>query len=375
MQVSHLEHSEQTVCQAVDILRSGGLVVFPTETVYGIAASAASDQGIDALRAFKGRLADQPLTVHLPDPAAAMQYIETPHPMVQRLMRKTLPGPVTFVMEVDPTRVVGGSQIDGLESHALQALYHRNTIGLRCPDSPFAQEIFSAIGAPVVASSANAQGKPPPYDATEAAMAVGDAAQLVVDGGRCRYAKPSTIVRISQHNGLPTIQVERVGVYDERMIRKLMSWTIVVVCSGNTCRSPMAAALAKMTLANRMQVTVDQLPSLGINVISAGLFATEGLPVSPEARDEMTKLGIDLSQHRSKPLTPELIRRADVCYCMTQFHQHAVIEMAGDASDKIFLLNENGDVEDPIGLGPDAYHRCAQLIRRHVDERLKEQDP
>lgn len=368
MQVGHVEQSQQTIRRAAEILRSGGLVVFPTETVYGIAASAASDKGIEALRAFKGRPVNEPLTVHLPDPHQAHRYLGTPHPIVQRLIRKTFPGPVTLVVDVDP-------ELLGHATHTYQRLYHRNTIGLRCPDLPIAREILGAIDAPIVASSANARGARPPYDATEAVLAVGQAADLVVDGGRCRFAKPSTIVRIRFIEGRPSVQIDRVGVYDERFIRKLISWTLVVVCSGNTCRSPMAQAIAKQVLAEKLAVAVDYLPQLGIQVESAGVFASDGIPASAEACDEMASRGIDLSHHQSKRLNANLIQRADLCCCMTKMHHRAAVEMAPDAADKIVALDDNGDIEDPIGLGSAAYHRCAELIRVHLIERLKEYYP
>lgn len=375
MQVDHIELCQQTIRQATDILRSGGLVVFPTETVYGIAASAASDKGMNALRTFKNRPSHVPLTVHLPIPEDAFRYLGTPHPFVQRLIRKTFPGPVTLVVDVDPEPLAEQFNSLGFSADACQRLYYQKTIGLRCPDQPMAKEILSAINEPIVASSANVRGEAPPYDAAEAALAVGDAADLVVDGGRCRFAKPSTIVRIRYEAGRPSMQIERVGVYDERFIHKLISWNLVVICSGNTCRSPMAQAIAKQELSTRLNVPADDLPQLGIHVESAGVYASDGMPASPEALDEMAKVDIDLSQHRSKHLTREIIQRADLCCCMTRTHQRATVDMVPEAADKILLLKENDDVEDPIGLGCDAYRRCAEMIQRHLAERLKEYYP
>jgi len=375
MSTSKSQPSHSMVCQAAEILRSGGLVVFPTETVYGIAASAASDKGVEALRAFKGRPAHQPFTIHLPDPASATRYIGTPHPLVDRFIRKNFPGPVTLVADVAQSWVDKQMPAMGIPAHARRWVFHQNTVGLRCPDAPMTQEILAAVGQPVVASSANARGQPPPRNAQEAVVAVGDAAQMVVDGGACRFAKPSTVVRIGQHQGVATLLVERVGVYDERQIRQRMRWTMLLVCSGNTCRSPMAEAIAKQVLAGQWQVPVDHLPRVDIHIHSAGVFAGAGLDASPEAINEMAGQGLDLSGHRSKPLTAQMVREAQVCYCMTRAHWQAVVQMVPEAKDKILLMDPGGDVEDPIGLGPADYSRCAQVIRRQMTQRLKEQHP
>ncbi|MEE9211688.1 MAG: L-threonylcarbamoyladenylate synthase [Phycisphaeraceae bacterium] len=375
IQSGDLDRAQQTARQAAEAMASGGLVVFPTETVYGIAASVASDRGMQALQRFKQRADSQPFTVHLPDSAAAERYIDAPGPMLRRLIGKAFPGPVTLVVDVPDEVIADRLEALKLPDSARSRLYHNNTVGLRCPDHPLAQQILAAAGDPVVASSANRRGQDPPHDAQEAAKAVADDAELIVDGGRCRYAKPSTIVRVRGDGAAPTITVEREGVYDERFIRKLMRWTMLLVCSGNTCRSPMGAALARSMLAEQRGITEDELEAAGLRVVSAGAYAAVGMPASQEAAEAMQKLGLDLACHRSQVLSPELIHEADVIYCMTENHRHAVVAMVPAAADKVMPLDPNADVNDPIGSDATAYQRCAELIRRRLAQRIKEQQP
>lgn len=375
MLTTDARHNPQTIRRAAQILHSGGLVVFPTETVYGIAAWAANSRAMDALRTFKGRPVDQPFTVHLPNAAAAGRYVGCPKPWVRRLIERTLPGPVTLILDVPEALITDLLGNMGLGPETRPNLYHENTIGLRCPDLPIAREVLALIDGPVVASSANRRGQPPPRDAQEAAQATGQAAEIVIDGGRCRFAKPSTVIRVGQQDGRPEIRLERSGVYDERMIRRLIQWTVVMVCSGNTCRSPMAAAMAKGILAKQNDIDVGDLETIGLFVRSAGAFTTPGMPASAEAVDVMRQRGIDVSQHRSNPLTSRLIREADVLYCMTNAHRQAAIQMVPDAQDKIHLLDPNGDVQDPIGHSPDHYRQCAKMIEEQLIQRLKESQP
>ncbi len=374
MQIGNVDHRQETIHRAAESLNAGQLVVFPTETVYGIAASAASEKGIDALRTFKGRPVGQPFTIHVPDPAAAERYIGNPHRSVRRLIRKTFPGPVTLVVEVKKQWIRDLIQALDLPSQTYESLFCLNTVGLRCPDSPIARQILAAIDAPVIASSANARGQPPPRDAEEAKEAVGDAAALVVDDGPCRFAKPSSVIRISQDKNKPSVRVERVGVYDERYIHKLMRWTVLMVCSGNTCRSPMAEAIAKQILADQLKLgAIHELQDHDIRVHSAGLFAATGGPANPEALREIARRGIDLSSHRSQVLTPQLVHDADVCYCMTEAHRRSILQMVPGMENKVLSLAPERDVEDPIGSGPDGYQRCADVIHRYLTRRLKEQ--
>ena len=369
--------------QAGSAMHDGQLAVFPTETVYGIGAALASAAGMEALRSFKGR-PEKPFSVHLPDRDAVWRYVSDDSALLRRLVRKALPGPVTLLVEVSDSVIeqkvaalaaelesVCGADADPARLRA--CLYSRNTIGLRCPDHAAGQAVLGAVKGPVVASSANPKGADAPHDADEAAAYVGGAAAVIIDGRRCKYAKSSTIVRIAQGAAGTKLTVERDGVFDERFIRKLTRWTALMVCSGNTCRSPMAQALAAQMLAQQYNVAPDDLLSVGIVIESAGTYAASGQPASAEGVDAMARFGMDLARHRSRPVTSDLINEADVIYCMTAGHLRAIEQMSPQARDKLQMLDPNGDIDDPIGRDLTAYQRCAELIRRRLEVRLKEQ--
>ncbi len=376
VETGNAEQAQEVVAQAAAVLREGGLVVFPTETIYGVGASAASEAGVAALRALKTQGQPRPFTIHLPSAAAAERYADTnTTPSLQRLVRKVFPGPVTLVIELDEATI--DEKMAGLElpEEARDRLFHGNSVSLRCPDHPLTQQLLAATADPVIAASANVAGDPPPMDAEAAVEGLGEKVDLIIDGGRCRYAKPSTVVRVRGRGPTRTITVEREGVYDERFVRKLMRWTMLLICSGNTCRSPMAEAVAKKLLADERGIGVDDLEAAGVRVISAGAFASSGSPATREAVEAMTRVGLDLSGHRSKALSLELIHEADVIYTMTETHRQAVVEMAPWAEEKTHRLDPQGDVDDPIGSDTTAYVRTAEVIRRKLEQRLKEQQP
>jgi len=361
----------EAVLRGASLLESGELVVFPTETVYGLGAAVSADEvGLRRLREVKRRPADKPFTVHLPDVEAAGRYVDlSSRPGLRRLMERTMPGPITLVVEVGETEMAGRLEALGFEMDQRRLLYQDGTIGLRCPADGVACELLGAVEAPVVASSANRANEPPPHDASMAAEAVGDDAALVIDGGRTRYARPSTVARVGEDGSL---KVLREGVFDERYLRGLMTRTVLFICSGNTCRSPMAAALARDALARRVGVGVGGLEGAGWRVGSAGVFAAEGAGMTPEARAAVERLGVEPGDHRSRPLTAEMVRDAEAVYCMTETHRRAVLELAPEAGAKVMRLDPGGEVNDPIGGAGHVYvevaERIAELVRARVGE-------
>lgn len=376
----------QAAEQAGEVLTAGGLVVFPTETVYGIAACASSERGLSALRAFKDRPDDQPFTVHLPDAASVERYVDLKNPLIRRLVHKTMPGPVTLMFQVTPQTMASklaalreqgalGPVTPEQEQKLSLRLYNsERTIGLRCPDHALAREILGSVAVPVVAASANRTGMEPPKDAEAAIAAVGQAADLVIDGGPCRYARASTVVRVIEHaNGSLDFGIDRSGVLDERYFRKLLRYTLLMVCSGNTCRSPMAEGIARQVLSRKRGVPEADLEAAGYRVISAGAFAAPGQPVSSEAVDVLREAGIDISGHRSSMLTRDMIHEADLILCMTESHRRAVLDLVPAAADRTMLLDPRGAIEDPIGAGLDTYRRCADQIRSGLHRRLDQQ--
>jgi len=363
--------SEQLADRAARALDEGQLIVLPTETVYGVAASVASDAGMAALQRFRGSTGDQAFTLHLSDPGEAGSYV----PLgggVGSVVDRLLPGPVTLRVAVSEAEVDERLPGIGLTAAQRPRVYDGSVVGLRCPDHPVARQVLARASGPVVAVAVRGPDGRLAVEAGEAGDAVGGSAALVLDGGRCRFGSPSTIVRVMPGRQAARVAVEREGGYDERTIRRMLSWTLLLVCSGNTCRSPMAAALARQLLAQQRGLDESELVTAGIHVMSAGLYATAGAGASEPAIEAMRDEGLDLSGHQSQPLTTELIERADLILTMTEAHRVGVVSLAPWAEQKVARLDPEGDVGDPIGSDKGVYRRTAAQIRERLAERLKE---
>ena len=356
------------VREAAGVLDHGGLVVFPTETVYGVAARADRPDAMRRLRKTKQRSDDKPFTLHIPSRTVALSYVGQPGTVAERLMKKGWPGPLTLVLSMDdPTSAPAAAELD---RDTIDALYHDKTVGLRCPDQPFATDLLRETGGPVVAASANRAGRKAARTAAQAAKELNGDVDLILDGGRARYSKPSTIVRVDGDG----YELIRAGVFDKRMIDDMLAVSVLLVCTGNTCRSPMARGIASKLLAEKVGCTPDELPGRRIHVLAAGTFAGSGVPPSANAVEVMRRRGIDIAAHESQPLTVELIRQADRIYVMTAGHRETVLETDPSAADRTATLLPDGDVTDPIGGDVAIYERCADAIESALKERLTEVD-
>jgi protein-tyrosine phosphatase len=337
-------------------LKKGRLVGFATETVYGVAALATCDDGLDRLRELKNRPA-RPFSLHLGRPRDAHHYVRNLPDAAELLIRRSWPGPVTLV-------VPAGGQFADVRLRRRQGLYerlcHDGLIGLRCPDEPVAQAMLSGISLPVVAPSANLAGRPSPRSAGEVLEDLDGKIDLLIDSGPTRYGNDSTVVRCDESGW----EVLRPGVYDEDSIRRMLTRTCLFVCTGNTCRSPMAAGLARKILAERLGCKIGDLPRHGVKVLSAGIVATDGVRATAQAIQAARAMGADISRHRSRNLTRELIKEADVVFCMADSHVSQASRIDPGEAHKIRMLDAHGDVPDPVGGSLDVYRAAAMRIEK-----------
>jgi protein-tyrosine phosphatase len=151
-------------------------------------------------------------------------------------------------------------------------------------------------------------------------------------------------------------------------LKRLASFVILLVCTGNTCRSPMAECMLRHHLAEALETTPEDLEERGVIVMSAGIAAMSGGRSTPEAVQAMAERGLDLSQHESQPLSDRLVRYADLILTMTRGHREAIRSQWLDAAERTRLLcRDQSDVADPIGGPQELYTRCAAQI----DSQLK----
>lgn len=356
---------EREIRAAAEVLRRGGLVVFPTETIYGVAANADSPEAMQRLRELKGKRDSTPFTLHLGAKGHARRFLTSPSVTLRRIVRKVWPGPVTVVCEeANP----GATQVAKEYPQAVAEIYHGAMISLRCPNHPAAERLLNEVAAPIVASGASRSSGSAPYDAAAAIAELDGDVDAVIDAGPTRHHAPSTVLEVRGNQW----KVVREGILDERSLRRLTQSEILFVCTGNSCRSPLAEYLGRERLARAAGVSLPELKDLGFQVLSAGTAAYGGGSVSSGTAEELRRRGIDPRGHRSQPLTVDLVLRAERIYVMSPEHRAVVLDLVPAAADKTELLDKTGPIADPIGGTADDYRRTSEQIERSLDVRIKE---
>lgn len=335
-------------------LERGELIALPTETVYGIAARADDARAVAKLSALKARDARQPLTWHVGD-TRALERLGRVSPLARRLIARYWPGPLTLVLPGTPR---------GLEAAASDGW-----TGVRLPAHPTTARFLGELSFPVVATSANRHGQAPLASAAAVLEGFGELA-FVIDGGPARLGEASVVLKL----GPGHFELLRPGILDLAALREAAGLRIGFVCTGNTCRSPMAEALARARLAARLELPHTRLSDFGFALSSMGVFASPGAPASPLAVEVLRAQGIDLSGHRAREAQPDDLASLDVLYALARSHLEALeFLLPPEKLARATLLDPSGrDIPDPIGGPRDEYERAADSIARAVEARLDE---
>nr|WP_295107741.1 L-threonylcarbamoyladenylate synthase [uncultured Caulobacter sp.] len=179
-----LDHRQEEITAAADALRAGGLVLLPTETVYGLGADASNPAAVAAIFEAKGRPRFNPLIAHVADLETAARIADLDE-RAYALAREFWPGPLTIVAPIKNTSAVCDLARAGLD-----------TVAIRVPGHPVSHAVLEAFGGAVVAPSANRSGRPSPTTYADAVSETGDKAAAALDGGPCAVGLESTVVSV-----------------------------------------------------------------------------------------------------------------------------------------------------------------------------------
>jgi len=386
------------VHRSVQALVEGNVIGLPSETVYGVVASSLCVDAVE--RVFElvqksnesCKPADPARTNPTPGQIALCvrsaeavgDFLVPRSKLGGRLSERCFPGPLTVISE----GLIGQSALGRLPAR-VQAILRGSACGTDAPSisslpsqpvSPSTSQrlavavrvshhrllshIHRYLSAPLVWGEFSVAGSPALTTAAgldEHLSQITDKSPLplLLDDGLSRYGGVGTVVRLSGNSW----QILREGVIQRAAMNQFVKPVIAIVCTGNTCRSPMAETLLRDLLHKRFgREDVAR-------VISAGVAASRGSGASPQSVEVMGRLGLDLTGHASQPLDDPLMSMADLVLTMTRRHRDAILAAWPDRKDRVFTLRrDGGDVTDPVGMPVDVYEQCADQIRGELEK-------
>ncbi len=273
-----------------------------------------------------------------------------------RVFRKLGPGPMTLHAET-------ATPPPGLSAAAQSTVLRDGRLAVRIPAHPIFAELH-AFGEPLIAVPIENA-----VDAATTARIVGEAAAAIVDGGETKFGRTPSIV---QTNGR-RCQLTHVGGLLGEELAEFARCRILFVCTGNTCRSPLAKGICERMLADRLGCEPAELARHGFSIYSAGLAAYNGSPASSEAVVVANEFRADLSMHLSAMVTAELLLWADFIFAMTAGHLYSLQGIPLDTMPRPRMLSpRHEDITDPIGGSMLEYRTCARQIADCLAEHLEE---
>ncbi len=318
--------------EAAEILKKGGLVVFPTETVYGVGAKYSDREAVKKLYEIKKRPADKPFTLQIADFAALRNMDIVLSGRSERIVHKFWPGPLT-ILAFDKKG---------------------QKTGLRMPANRVALELLKESGFPVAVPSANISGNQPPASGKKAISEMNGLVNLILDAGPAQKGIGSTILDVTED----TFRVIREGAISREDL--LSDYHLLFICTGNSCRSVMAAYFMRKFLE-------EAGLSEKISVDSAGTGSYDGMRASENTVAVMSEENINVRGHIGGPVSREKLRKADFIFVMERAHRDIILSRYPGHELKIKLLKERSDIPDPIGRSIEEYKKTRDIIKSEVE--------
>lgn len=342
--------------RAIQLLSEGQTVGLPTETGQCLAALATSKAAVSDLAHAPAEAISQHCSLGVKGANEALDFVPHTSHTGHRLMRRCWPGPVILSFadgyERGPWSALPEETVQALGSSEVASAR-----SLRVSKNEVFQEILRLLPAPVLCRDIR------PGEGGSLNGSAPKSLQLMIENGAPDFTDPVTRVIVEGD----AWRIAESGVVTESMLRRLSARVVLFVCTGNTCRSPMAEAIFRKLMSERLGCAEDELADRGYLAISAGLMAANGHPASPESVEVLQPHGIDATMHASRALTESLLDQSDDIFTMTHSHLEGILHTRSDLSDKSRLLSSDGcDISDPIGGTLEDYESCRRQITEEI---------
>lgn len=353
--------------EAVRCLNKGGLIVYPTDTLYGLGVDAYNRKAVNKLFLVKQRDMRRPVSIMLNSLQQIKEIFGFSPENIKDDIEKIMPGPCTAIINNSfQKRIPIFESVDSLGSYI-------EKVGIRIPSNPTSSALGYLFDSPISCTSANISGKENAFTIENIVAQFGNVIDLILDAGPIPFSKGSTIIDFTKEPYF----IIRQGDLSEKKLEKLFGkgrvttkrnkFVITFVCSGNICRSPIGEAILKKML-NRTKYKNM------IEVLSAG---TLSIPIS-HAHDFAINVcynnGLDLTRHLSQTINEEILRNSDLVFCMAQNHYSYLVNQYPVHKEKVNLLKQwkfpknvsIPSIADPIGHEPNFFKETYKEIHTEL---------
>lgn len=338
-----------------EAVSAGSVVVLPGDCGYVALVNPASPDAPRRLAALAAGGAAPPavLAWGADDPAGLGLSVST---VGRRLMFRAWPGPIVMAVAGEPEWPSEWS------SDVRKALTAAGPVRFRSPEHPLCETIVPALSLPMLVVDTF-------LPTAEAALdLVDDPDALAIAAGEQPAEGKPTVVTLRGAG----YEVTEPGLFPADELEKFAARIVLFVCTGNTCRSPLAESLAKKLLADRLGCDPDDLPRRGLWMLSAGVATSGGDPAAEDSIAVAAEFGANLEGHESRAVNPQLLGAADDVITMTRAHASALDARYPGIGPTPRVLCGDADLDDPIGAGINVYRACARTIVTHLERLLPE---
>jgi protein-tyrosine-phosphatase/tRNA A37 threonylcarbamoyladenosine synthetase subunit TsaC/SUA5/YrdC len=340
---------------AVQALAEGHIVALPSSSSYILVASGLKHVSIETLASFN-QPTSMGLCLLIRSPDETLDYFPNVSPAARRLGRKAWPGPVALSLsDSHPS-----SLFRCLDSRTTALLSDSNgRIRVWQPQHEVLDYVCKLASGPLIGCLANSGTElfSGCLNETDQSQSV-----LAIDDGPVESPGEPTVIQIDGNQG----QIVRQGILTPEALKGMSQFMVLFVCTGNTCRSPMAQAIMQKKIIERLQNT-DKGTDGSVIALSAGVSAFGGDPASHGAATAIRNFGANLDRHQSTQLNSYLVEQADIILAMGNRHRQVIVSQWPNAAHKVHLISpDGGEINDPFGGPVEVYQRCAQQLDQHT---------